>query len=132
MGNLLLQPIQLPGTVRGLLWPNIVLPDPLPNSYAIAAEQTPLPEWAIAVTQVEEGPSQRYAINPLSEVQAPYPQLHDLVDESFVALRQRVIAEAGWDVLASLGNAFVPLTTSLDPAWVKTGCIQVAPSRSTR
>jgi TolB protein len=36
-----------------------------------------------------------------------------------------VIDEAGWDVLASLSNAFVPLTTSLDPGlgedWLYTG-----------
>jgi len=61
----------------------------------------------------------------LNDVQAPYPQLHDLVDESFVALRQRVSQEAGWDVLGSLSNAFVPLTTSLDPGlgedWLYTG-----------
>jgi TolB protein len=124
-GELVLQPIPLPGVVRGLLWPNMILPDPLPDSYALAVEQTPLPAWSVAVTQLEEGPSQRYPINPLTDVQAPYPQLHDLVDESFVALRQRVIEEAGWDVLASLSNAFVPLTTSLDPGmgedWLYTG-----------
>ena len=124
-GDLLLQPVPLPGVVRGLLWPSIVLPDPLPDSYALAADETPLPKWAVAVTQVMEGPSQRYAINTLSDVQAPYPQLHDLVDESFVALRQRVIQESGWDVLASLSNTFVPLTTALDPGlgedWLYTG-----------
>jgi TolB protein len=124
-GDLLLQPVPLPGVVRGLLWPNLVLPDPLPDPYALAAEQTPLPEWAVAVTQLIEGPSQRYTINTLSDVQAPYPQLHDLADESFVALRQRVSEEAGWDVLAGLSNAFVPLTTSLDPGlgedWLYTG-----------
>lgn len=124
-GNLLLQPVPLPGVVRGLLWPNFILPDPLPDSFAISSHQTPLPEWSVAVTQVVEGPSQRYTINTLNDVQAPYPQLHDLADESFVALRQRVSEEAGWDVLASLSNAFVPLTTSLDPGlgedWLYTG-----------
>jgi len=61
----------------------------------------------------------------LEGVQAPYPQLHDLADEAFIALRERVIQEAGWDALASLENAFVPLTTSLDPGyeedWLYTG-----------
>jgi TolB protein len=77
------------------------------------------------VTQLAEGPSQRYSLNTLPDVQAPYPQLHDLADESFIALRQRVSEEAGWDVLASLSNAFVPLTTPLDPGlgedWLYTG-----------
>jgi TolB protein len=51
--------------------------------------------------------------------------LHDLANEAFDALRERVRLEAGWDALASLENAFVPLTTSLDPGfsedWLYTG-----------
>ncbi len=124
-GELLLQPTPLPGVVRGLLWPSLVLPEPLSDAYAEAATQTPLPEWQVAVTQFAEGPSQRYALIPLADVEAPYPQLHDLVNESFEALRQRVIDEAGWDALAALSDAFVPLTTSLDPGlgqdWLYTG-----------
>jgi len=124
-GELLLQPTPLPGTVRGLAWPNMVYPDPFPETYAEAAAQTPASQWTAAVTQFAEGPSQRYTINTLVDVQAPYPQLHDLVDESFNALRQRVIDEAGWDALAGLSNAFVPLTSVLDPGlgedWLYTG-----------
>jgi TolB protein len=103
----------------------MALPDPFPQTYANAAVQTPVPEWTTVVTQLAEGPSQRFALNSLTDVQAPYPQLHDLVDESFVALRQRVIEEAGWDALAGLSDAFVPLTSSLDPGlgedWLFTG-----------
>jgi TolB protein len=124
-GDLLLQPTLLPGPIRGLFWLNMAIPSPFPESYSQAAQQTPIPEWTVAITQLAEGPSQRYTINPLTDVQAPYPQLHDLADESFVALRKRLIDEAGWDVLASLSNAFVPLTTSLDPGlgedWLFTG-----------
>jgi hypothetical protein len=62
---------------------------------------------------------------PLPDVQAPYPELHDLVDESFAQLRQRVIQESGWDALASLHNAYVPLSAPLDPGlgndWLYTG-----------
>jgi TolB protein len=124
-GELLLQPLPLPGIVRGLAWPNMVLPEPLPETYSQAAAQTPVPDWTVAVTQYPDGPSQRYSLNTLNDVQAPYPELHDLTDESFNALRQRVIEEAGWDALAALSNAFVPLTTSLDPGlgedWLYTG-----------
>jgi TolB protein len=124
-GDLLLQPVPIPGVVRGLLWPNLAVPDPLPQAYEVAASQAPQHDWSVAVTQLAEGPSQRYSLNTLPDVQAPYPQLHDLADESFIALRQRVSEEAGWDVLASLSNAFVPLTTPLDPGlgedWLYTG-----------
>jgi len=124
-GDLLLQPTPLPGSVRGLLWPNITLPAPLPQAYANASIQTPLPEWNPTVAQLAEGPAQRFTLNPLNDVEAPYPQLHDMVDESFNALRRRVINEAGWDALAGLSNAFVPLTSALDPGlgedWLYTG-----------
>ena len=124
-GELLLQPLPLPGAINGLLWPNLILSNPLPQPYVEASIQTPLPEWTAAVTQLAAAPAQRYTINKLEDVEAPYPQLHDLVDESFVALRQRVIKEAGWDALAGLSNAFVPLTTMLDPGlgedWLYTG-----------
>lgn len=124
-GTLLLQPVLLPGPVRGLDWAKMTLPDPLPPAFVEAAAQNIPPLWTVAVTPLAEGPSQRYTINTLTDVQAPYPQLHDLVDESFMALRERTIDEAGWDALAGLSNAFVPLTSLLDPGlgedWLYTG-----------
>ena len=124
-GLLLLQPTPLPGPIRGILWASLELPDPPPEAYTIAAAQTPILDWTVAVTQLPDGPSQRYTLNTLTDVQATYPQLHDLVDESFEALRKRVIEEAGWDALAGLSNAFVPLTSALDPGlgedWLLTG-----------
>jgi TolB protein len=124
-GRLLLAPFPLPGHARGLIWPNVSLPDPLPNVFAQAAQTTPVALWAPALTPVTGVPGQRWYLVDLPGVQAPYPQLHDLVDESFTALRQRVIQATGWDALASLENAFVPLTASLDPGyeedWLYTG-----------
>jgi TolB protein len=124
-GELLLQPVPLPGPVRGIAWPALTLSETLTDIYSAPASQTPIPEWTVAVTPLAEGPSQRYAINTLNDVRAPYPQLHDLVDESFTALRERIINETGWDALAGLSNAFVPLTTTLDPGlgedWLYTG-----------
>ncbi len=115
----------LPGRARGLIGPGVRLPNSLPPTYQQAASETPQALWLPAVTEVTGVPSQRWYTVPLPGVQAPYPQLHDLVDEAFMALRQRVIREAGWDALASLENAFVPLTTALDPGlendWLYTG-----------
>ncbi len=124
-GNLLLPPLPLHGRVRGLAWGLADLPNPLPSSFSQAAITTPPALWAPAITPVGEVPNQRWYVVPLDNVQAPYPQLHDLTDESFTALRVRLIAETGWDALASLENAFVPLTTNLDPGleedWLYTG-----------
>jgi TolB protein len=124
-GGLLLPPQPLPGPVRGLAWLTLDLPNPLPEAYNRATAYTPVAPWSPAFVPVDEGPANRWTVVPLPDVLAPYPQLHDLVDESFAALRARVIAEAGWDALASLQNAFVPLTSPLDPGlgndWLHTG-----------
>jgi len=124
-GNLVVPPAPLVGLARGLAWGAAQLPSPLPSAFALAAAQSPLPLWSPVVTPAPDVPNQRWQIVPIQDVQAPYPQLHDLVDESFNALRTRVIADVGWDALASLENAFVPLTTALEPElgedWLYTG-----------
>jgi hypothetical protein len=111
--------------MRGLTWPRIVLPDPLPEPYTTAAAATPEVLAQAPVTPDSGVPAQRWYVVPLPDVDAPFPQLHVLVDQSFEALRKRVIADAGWDALASLENAYVPLTTALDPGlqqdWLYTG-----------
>jgi TolB protein len=124
-GELLLASRLVQGRVRGLVWGNADFPNPIPASFAEAAAQTPMPAWAPAITPAPDVPNQRWYLVPLNDVQAPYPQLHDLVDESFVALRERVLKESGWDVLASLENAFVPITSAVEPGfkedWLLTG-----------
>lgn len=124
-GQLLLPPTQLPGQVRGFLWmPPADWMTNLPETYHAAAQVTPTPLWALGLTPAAEGP-QRWRIVALSDVDAPYPGLHDLVDEAYQALRTRTAAETGWDALANLENAFVPLSQHLDPGlqqdWLYTG-----------
>jgi TolB protein len=122
--SLPLPPRPLPGLVRGLLWLTLDLPNP-PEAYRAASAMTPPALWSPEVTPLSEGPTQRQRLVDLPNVQAPYPQLHDQVDEAFTALRQRVVEDAGWDALASLQNAYVPLTSPLDPGlgedWLYTG-----------
>ncbi len=124
-GNLLLSPTPLNGRVRGLAWGFADFSESLPASFETASVVTPESLWQPAVTPGPDIPNQRWYVVTIDDVQAPYPQLHDLVDESFNALRNRVILETGWDALASLENAFVPLTTKLDPGleedWLYTG-----------
>jgi TolB protein len=74
---------------------------------------------------VPEVPGGRQHLVVLDGVQAPFPQLLDQVDEAFQALRVLVAEKSGWDFLASLDNAFVPLTAPLPPGmgedWLYTG-----------
>jgi TolB protein len=122
--GLLLPPQPLPGLVRSLLSLTLDLPTP-PQTYLDASAVTPSALWNPTIFPADEGPSGRASVVSLADVQAPYPKLHDEVNEAFNALRERVIAEAGWDALASLQNAYVPLTNSLDPGlgqdWLYTG-----------
>jgi len=86
---------------------------------------SPTPLFEVERQSSEENPLGRAALIPLFGVDAPQPRLHDEVDESFAALRSRVAREAGWDVLASLENAYTPLTSALAPgrgdSWLYTG-----------
>ena len=122
----LLQPLEpFPMSLRGLMWANVGVPDSLPERYQQSARLTPAPLWAPNGEPVSEGAFGRWSLVNLEGVQAPYPQMHDLADEAFAALRERVTQEVGWDALASLENAFVPITTLLDPGygedWLYTG-----------
>ena len=122
---LVLPPLGLPGPVAGLSWGEAHMPEVIPGLLVEAARATPAPLWQPALTPLADIPAGRQHLVPLEDVQAPYPQLHDLVDEAFQALRGRVAAQAGWDFLASLENAYVPLTVPLAPGmgqdWLYTG-----------
>ena len=125
MPGLVLPPLDLPGSVMGLDWSDVTGPLPLNEFYKQAAQATPTPLWVPALTPAPDMPTGRYGVVSLEGVQAPEPFLHDLVNESFQALRSQVSAELGWDFLSTLDNAYVPLTTPLDPGmagdWLYTG-----------
>jgi TolB protein len=122
----LIQPLTpFPASLRGLVWANLVMSDSLPRNFEQSAQLTPAPLWAANGDPIPDSTSARWSLVTLEGVRAPYPQLHDLADEAFVALRERMLRDVGWDALASLENAFVPITTSLDPGfeedWLYTG-----------
>lgn len=124
-GNPQMPALPLNGQVRGVDWGFANFPSTFPAPYVAAAAHTPSALWSPVIASGTEVPNQRWYVVPIADVQAPFPQLHELVDESFNALRLRVILETGWDALASLENAFVPLTSNLEPGlgedWLYTG-----------
>lgn len=116
---LALPPVILPGSTSGLTWGEHLLPSPLPQGLQLISAEVPEQPWS---SDSQEGSNQVVALHG---VQAPYAQLHDSVDEAFQALRTKVSDEAGWDFLATLENAFVPLSAPLPPGmgedWLHTG-----------
>jgi TolB protein len=122
-GNLSLTPLPI-NDLRGIDW-RIEHVNALPLQFFKQSLLTPTALWQMQIQLVADVPGQRASVIQLLEVEAPHPYLHDAVNESFSALRQRVILETGWDALASLENAYTPLTSSLDPGksqdWLFTG-----------
>lgn len=51
----------------------------------------------------------------LDDIEAPFPYFLNGVDSKFLSLRQITSNEIGWDFLASLSNAFVPITEPQAP-----------------
>lgn len=123
--TLVIPPINLGGSLVGLLWGNIRLPTVLPPAYIQANQITPTPLWTASLSDAPDLPVRRYKVVPLDDVSAPYPMLHDLIDESFRAMRATLAKEIGWDFLANLENAYIPLTSPAMPdmegRWLYTG-----------
>ncbi len=125
-GSLTFPPVPLPGSLHGMTW----IKGPIAGWLASRVEQsdanqTLAPElWQPVLTRTV-APSGRMGLVALDNVAAPQPLLHDAVDEAFVALRQRIAGETGWDTLSSLENAYVSLTTPPTPSiqqdWLYTG-----------
>ena len=123
--GLVLPMIALPGPLDGLSWGKTTLPRDLPKSIQQISEITPTPPWIPHLSAVSSIIGSRYNIVQLSDIEAPYPLLHDLVDEAFSALRSGLRERIDWDYLSTLENAFVPLTTPLFPGlfdnWLYSG-----------
>jgi TolB protein len=122
-GNLSMPPMPV-NDIRGMDW-HVERANALPLQFFKQALLTPTALWQMQIQLVADVPGQRASVIKLLDVEAPHPFLHDAVNESFSALRERVILDAGWDALASLENAYTPLTSSLDPGegqdWLYTG-----------
>jgi TolB protein len=122
-GMLSLPPVILPGDLEGL--DSAISSAPLPGLFQAIAQLTPAPLYLPAVNPGDDTLPGRTALVDLPGIQAAFPKMSDAADEAFTALRSRVALETGWDALASLENAFVPLSTPLDPGleqdWLYTG-----------
>ena len=82
----------------------------------------PLFVEALAEPRADQPPSLLFPV----AVNAPSPYLSDAVDQSFEALRQQVIVDAGWDFLGQLDGMFEaldvrPLPGQSTQSWNKAG-----------
>lgn len=126
LSSILTLPILLlEGSITGMTWGDASLPKTLPAPFEQTALISPTPIWTRQIIPGADIPGGRQHIVPLEDVEAPNALLSDRVDESFFALRQRVALEVGWDFLATLEQAYLPLTSRLGPGmvedWLYTG-----------
>lgn len=117
--SLTLPVLSLDGPISGMSWGDANLPKTLPAPFEEAALISPTPIWTRQIIPGADIPGGRQHIVPLEDVEAPNALLSDRVDESFNALRERVALEAGWDFLATLEQAYVPLSSRLGPGMVE-------------
>jgi TolB protein len=108
--------------MRSPAWNRALLPPGISNAPSWA-EETPLYLESIADPATEGAP---YTLATVEDLEVPGPYLNDRVDEAFVALRQRVIDEAGWDLLGALDSMWEPLDSLPPPGvdaatWNKAG-----------
>ena len=124
-GTISLPPVLLPGPINGLTFGNTTAALPGPFQKIAQITSAPLFSSEITITPRSDSLPGRAALITLKDIQAPYPQLNEFANNSFQSLRAQVARETGWDALASLENAYVPLTTALDPGlgedWLYTG-----------
>ena len=111
------------GDIQSPDWSAMVLPRELPARLQAIDDTTINQLYVEVVSPANEAPVYR-----LQEVAAaaPLPFLSDRVDDSFAALRQRVIEEAGWDFLGDLDGMFDPIDAPALPShtnrtWSKAG-----------
>jgi TolB protein len=98
------------GPLDEMAWTSLPLS---PRVVARAEADVPPEEPPFYVELVQPTPKAAppYRLVPLPNVDdGEDPLLSDRVNESFNALRQRVIEETGWDYLAQLGSSWRPIT----------------------
>ncbi|MBN1313902.1 MAG: PD40 domain-containing protein [Anaerolineales bacterium] len=111
-------------TLESPVWNSLGMPSALIFSRSLDNGNNSHPFIEIVADPSQEGPP--YTLVTVDEVQASGPYLNDRVDDSFVALRQRVEIEVGWDFLASLDKMWEPLKAAPPPglnakSWNKAG-----------
>jgi TolB protein len=120
--QLLLPAVKLPGTLEGISWTS-------ERNYSWFVEQSQkasiTPLWEPIANPGAGAEDGLENLIQLRNLEAPYPQFIKDTAENFTDLRGAVIDSAGWDFLATLENAFVPLGNPLPPGvnltWLYTG-----------
>jgi TolB protein len=115
----------LPGSIAGVAWESGSNINLLASYINNNADTAPTPTLFEPIITLSPPPGGRNGVVALKDVNVPYHWLQDSVDESFDSLRIAVGQLTGWDFLANLENAYLPLTEPPTPGmpenWLYTG-----------
>lgn len=120
------QTYSTPGRISHPTWSAITLAQE-PTGFLLEVSRTIDPTLFTEVVSTTTTSGQPpFQLRELPNTAAPYPFLSDQVDQSFMALRQRVITAAGWDFLGELDQIYEPLNVRPEPGlndrnWLKAG-----------
>jgi TolB protein len=125
-GELLFPLTRLPGSLHGWDWHTGQTVENVARlQLPASARQAAAPLWSKKMSAATAAPLGRDTIVQLTDVAVPFPYLEDSVDEAFLRLREMTGKITGWDFLANLENAYVPLTVAAPPGtdenWLNTG-----------
>ena len=125
-GEMFYPPVKIAGSLKGLDWKLGQFPLWLENIIKQGNAQSPAAHlWQASNSINPPPPGGRTGVVPVANLTAPYPYLHDSVDEAYNALRAETHKEIGWNFLDSLASAFTPLTEPPSPNmginWLYTG-----------
>jgi len=124
-GNLVYPVTPTAGKIDGLDWKGSDLIHVHPEWVQKQQELDLLPKYQTVITPPVANLPNRYQLTNIEGINAPYSMLHDLTNESFIALREKLKIETGWDILANLEAAFLPIANISEPGmeenWLYTG-----------
>jgi hypothetical protein len=118
------------GQITAITWTAVSLSPDVVANFAPVQQAKPAPLFVETLREPE--PEEEIAADAPPHrlfrvaVSAPSPYLSDRVDQSFIALRERVVQEVGWDFLGQVDNMFEPLSARPLPGqsaqtWNKAG-----------
>ncbi|MBI9047202.1 MAG: PD40 domain-containing protein [Anaerolineaceae bacterium] len=117
-------PLHIPGSIYGIDWAPIqditTIEKKITNSFENKKRL-----WEPLIEIDPEINTNRNSVIKIENVIAPYPYLHDNVNESFNALKNQSEIEIGWNFLDTMENLYIPLTEPPKPSiaqdWLYTG-----------
>jgi TolB protein len=122
-GTLLFPAEYFPSPIDGADWRTATLVNTLPPADPQPERDGVSPLYQTVMS--ESNFAERQSLAALDEIKAPYPYLLPAAKDSFTRLRSVAAEKLGWDFLASLDDAALPISAppqpGIIPNWLYTG-----------